>query len=182
MVTDFPARIAAVRDTLSAARQSNSGTNYELLAQQLTTIESLAREAVQAAMSGQYSTILHNLENNIPLTPEQFQWLELIIVGEAEQALKYEAEVAGWQEKLDTLFATLDPTGADDTGANQVEKLLQLHALCREAAAVVNRIGYFYQEKERAESFRRAISSELTPEARQLLADVIRAMMTSNTM
>jgi hypothetical protein len=180
MADDILTQTAAVKAALSTARQSSSGTDYELLEQHVSSLEAMAREAVQSVLSAQYKAIVEKLEGDDLLSDEELQWLELIIVGEAEQPLTHEAEVAAWEQELEALVAELNP--AAGAGADWVESLLQLQGLCREAVPLVNRIAFFYREKERVESFQNARSAELTPEARQLLADVIRAMMTSDTM
>jgi hypothetical protein len=182
MVTS-QAVVVKARETAAAAGRAFSSehpTPYRLFDQGVRELEGLAREAFQAKLRGTYQAIVDKLENGQPLTQEEQELLKLLIVGEAKYYLRFENDLQNWQDELQRLTQEIERLAAQ--GLDDIDSLLHLQALCRDAKGVLPNIIFYYREKERLARFEKAAHGQLDPEAGRLLADMIKQMMSSPEM
>ena len=106
--------------------------------------------------------------------------LNLLIVGEAKYYVKHENDLENWRGELARLIEEIERIEAG--GANDVDRLLHIQALCRDARHILPDITFYYSEKERLARFETATSGQIDAEKGRILADVIRAMMESDKM
>ena len=123
---------------------------------------------------------MEKLENDLPLAAAEQEMLRMLLVGDAESYVKLENQVEGWQGEVQRLFEEIRRLQGE--GLESLDSLMRLQALCREAMRVLPDLAFYYQEQERIRRFDEAMRGELDREARRLLANLIREMLTSETM
>lgn len=162
----------------ASALENKTETGYQRLQTQIYDLEALAREVSQAKLNDLCRPILSKLENDTPLSAQERETVKLLLIGEAEHYLAHEDDLDVWQDELARLFQEINKL--QTAGLNDVDTLMRLRAFCREAMRVVPDLAYYFREQERVRKFETASREPLTPEARRVLADLIRAMMTSD--
>lgn len=174
---------AKVREVVEvAARALNSGASlpYENFDATVRELEAFSREAFQAKVANDYRSILHKLDRKQRLNEHELQMLELLIVGGAKYYLKYENDLDNWRAELGRLVEEMEKVAS--SGLDDIDSLLHLEALCRDAKGVLPDVTFYYRENERLNSYRTATSGSLSAEDQELLAEVLRGMMQSVTM
>lgn len=179
-MSDVPAVLATLQKTLDlAARSSRAETsdNYGLLEDQVGDLESQAREAFQSKMD--IASLLPKLKAGKSLTPNDLKTLELLIVGEAESYLKYESEVPHWKGELQRVLAEI---GKLQSPTLDVDDLMHLRALCREAREALADLVFYFDAKERAAKFQAATRDPIDADGCRVLAEIVEAMVASDKM
>lgn len=166
--------IQKAADLAARCRAAETSDNYEFLEEQIDQLESQARQAFQARLD--LASLLSKLEAGKPLAPDDVQALELLIVGDAEYYLKYESELEEWKAQLNRV---LDQIASLQPSALEIETLMQLRALCREAREVLADLVFYFDAKERTAKFRAATQGSIDAEGCLFLAQIIRGMLAS---
>lgn len=174
------ASVTNVQQGVVRALDVNTSAAYDDLLQQVSRLDAAIRETVQTALSQDYQAIIHKLEANESLSGAQLELLELLIVGEAKYYVRHEKNIENWRSDLQRLAEELDRV--EESGLDDIENLMQLRALCRDALSVLPDLAFYFREKERVQNFKSATTGDLDRETRKILADLIRAMMASDTM
>lgn len=174
------AKVAEIYALTGQAQAEPARAQYEHLALAMGELTSLTREAMQTQLSTDYHAIVQKLESDGPLSGEDIQLLRQIIVGDAKYYTEHDQNFAEWLQELEHLTTRIAEVDADSS--DQIETLMQLHALSRDASGVLSAIVRYLTNKERVVTFETTIRGGLTPAGRQLLADVIKAMISSKTM
>jgi hypothetical protein len=159
-------------------KQENA-TTYHNLQQQISALEDLARETFQARLEDMFWPILAKLEDGQGLTAAEHNILELLMVGEAKYYLRYENDVEKWRAEARRLIEAIKKQQA--AGVDEIDSLMRLRALCREALRVVPDLTYYFQERERIRQFEDATRDAIDVETRRALANLIKDMMDSDT-
>lgn len=162
----------------SGSFKADSSAGYQALQAEINALEGVAREAFQAKLDDMYWSILDKLEDGQPLTTAEHNILELLMVGEAKYYLKSENDVDRWRAELNRLVEEIKKQQV--TGVDEIDSLLRLRALCREATRVIPDIGYYFHELERVRQFEEATRGAIDVETRRLLANLIKDMMESD--
>jgi len=170
----IPAVIKSVQDQATRCAAAETSDNYGDLDAQVETLEGQARETIQSKLA--ISSLLPKLKDRKPLTPEDLKTLELLIVGDAESFVKYEADLASWKERANQLLGEI---GQLQSSSLDVDGLMHLRALCQELRRVLPSIVYYLEEKERAAKFQDAIKGPLDAEGYRALHEIVEAMATS---
>ncbi len=168
--------IKAVQEQAARCAGAENSDNYGDLDAQVETLEGQAREIVQSQMD--ISSLLAKLKERKPLGPDELKTLELLLVGEAESFLKYEADLESWKSEANQLLAEIGklPSSLD------VDGLMHLRALCQELRRVLPNIVYYLDKKERAAKFQDASKGTLDAEAYRVLSQIVQAMASSEKM
>jgi len=153
---------------------------FERLEQLNGQLGSLARETAQAILKPHYAALVKKLNGDDPLSGEDLQLLEMIVVGDAKYYATHENDYDNWISELERLTTAIQNIGLGSE--DEVSALMHLQALCTDAAGVLRSITRYLREKERVDTFERAVSGSLTSEDRKILADVISATISSKTM
>lgn len=170
---------SGIQKTLELANQSNgaeSSESYESLEEQIDQLEGRAREAFQAKLD--LDALLAKLKANKPLTTSDLKTLELLIVGDAEYYVKYESEVEEWKAQLKRV---LDQIGKLQSEMD-VDTLMHLRALCREAHEAIADLVFYFDAQERIAKFRAATQGALDPAGYHFLAEIVGEMLVSDKM
>ena len=68
------------------------------------------------------------------------------------------------------------------SGVDEIDSLMRLRALCREALRVLPDLAYYFRERERIQQFEDATRDAIDVETRRALANLIKDMMDSDEM
>jgi len=155
---------------------SETSDNYELLEVQVDELETQARQAFQSRVD--FDSLLSKLSGRKPLTPGELKTLELLIVGDAEYYVKYESELDEWRAQLKRVLEQIANL-ADST--LDVDGLMHLRALCREAHEVLADLVFYFDARERAAKFRAATQGPIDNDGYRFLAEILRDMINSKS-
>jgi len=179
-VKDVEAKINELLAMYPHLFKDETEARYQQLQSHVHEVEGLAREAFQAKLDTMYWSILDKLEEGKPLTAAEHEVLELLMVGEAKYYLKYEHEIEHWRNELKRLVEEIKKQQA--AGLDEIDSLMRLRALCREAMRILPDIAYYFREKERIRRFEDATRDAIDTETRRSLANLIKEMMESDQM
>ena len=169
--------IQNVQAQASRCDQGETSDNYAELEDRIGDLESLAREVFQGKLD--IASLLSKLEKQTPLTGGDLKTLELLIVGDAEYYLQYETEVEHWKGELKRVMGEISKlTGSQ----SDVDGLLHLRALCREARELLGDLFFYLDAKERVQKFRSATQGSIDTDGARVLAGIVRQMLTSEKM
>jgi chromosome segregation ATPase len=171
------AGIQKALELASRCSASETSDNYEFLEEQVDQIEAQAREVVQSKL--ELDSLLEKLNGREPLTPSDLRTLELLIVGDAEFYLKYESELTEWKTQLKRV---LDEVASLQNSVLDIDGLMHLRALCREAHESLADLVFYFDAKERAVKFKASTQGPIDAEGYTFLAKIVREMLTSDKM
>jgi hypothetical protein len=117
------------------------------------------------------------LKQSKPLGPAELKTLELLIVGDAEYFLKYEADLDRWKGEVNQLIAEIAKLQSSQL---DVDGLMHLRTLCQELRRVLPNIVYYLDQKERTSKFHEATSGSIDAEGYRVLAEMVTAMISSD--
>jgi len=175
--SQIAASIRAALEQAARCAAAETSDNYGGLDAQVEELDGLARESVQSHLD--IASLLPKLRERKPLAPGDLKTLELLIVGDAESFLKYEADLPRWRDEVHQLTTEISQL---QTSQLDVDGLLHLRALCQELRRVVPDIVYYLDQKERAARFQQATQGPLDAEAYRVLAEIVTAMISSDKM
>lgn len=180
MVTsaEVGSQIDMVLQAAGQALDAAGSGGYNALISHLNTLDSQAREALQARLEQHLWPIVEKLENDQPLAAAEQDMLQLLLVGDAKSYVKTEDQVDNWRSEARRLMEEIRRVQAE--GLEGLDSLMRLQALCREAMRVLPDLAYYYEEQERARRFEEAMRSQLDRETRRTLANLIKEMLTSD--
>jgi hypothetical protein len=165
-----------IKETLKLAAQcfeAEKSERYEVLSEQLEELEVLARETFQAHMD--YKSLVSKLEKGSPLTSDELNTLKLLMIGDADYYLKYDDDFDRCKGELKRI---VDEIGRLQVTDLDIDGLMHLRVLCREASSVVMPTGHYLEQKERVRKFQEATRGPIDAASGKMLANIIRKMMT----
>jgi len=177
-VNDVDAKIDKLVETASLSFKKESAAQYRQLQNDAQELEGLAREAFQAKLDKMYWPILEKLEEGKALTTAEHNILELLMVGEAKYYLQYERKIQYWRDELKRLVEEIRKQQA--AGLDEIDGLMRVRALCREAMRVLPDITYYFRERERVRKYEEVTRDAIDVETRRALANLIKDMMESD--
>ena len=169
-----------LKETLEIATrcfESEQSDGYSVLLGQMEELESQAREAFQSGIDP--GSLQRKLKNGQPLSADELKTLELLIVGDAKYYLKYENDFEHWERELKRIVAEISQL---QTANLDVDGLMHLRALCREANRFLPDISFYLEQKERSQKFAEATSGQIDQHSGKVLADIVEQMMASDRM
>lgn len=163
---------AKLKEALAAADQcfkAETSEGYEVLNEELEELESLARESVE--QHADIKSLLNKLDKGNPLSADELNTLKLLVVGDAEYYLKYDDDFDRCETEARKIVDEIRRLQLSDLN---VDSLMHLRALCKEAASALVPASYYLEQKERLRKFEDATRGPIDLESGQLLADLIR--------
>jgi hypothetical protein len=174
-VNDVKTSIDKALDRASRCAADETSENYEVLEDFIEEIEGQSREAFESKMD--VASLLPKLKNAKPLQPADLKTLELLIVGDAEYYLKYEPDLNTWRREAKRIIAEI--AGLKSTELD-VDGLMHLRALCREARRVLPDLVFYFDQKERAARFAAATKGPIDQEGYRALTEIVEGMIGSD--
>jgi len=177
-VQDVDKKINQVVDVSAQSFKLETLADYEAFQAQIEALEGLAREAFQAKLDNMYWSILEKLEEGKALTAAEHEILELLVVGEAKYYLRYETELDHWRSELKRLIEEIKRQQA--AGLDEIDSLMRIRAICREALRVLPDMVYYFREQDRVRKFEAMTRDAIDVETRRSLANLIKEMIESD--
>jgi hypothetical protein len=174
-VNDVKAAIGQALQRASQCAENETSENYEVLEDLIEEIENQSREAFESKMD--VASLLPKLKQAKPLPPADLKTLELLIVGDAEYYLKYETELDSWRQEAKRIVSEI--AGLNSAELN-VDQLMHLRALCREARRVLPDLVFYFDQKERASHFQAATKGPIDAEGYRALTKMVEGMLESD--
>jgi hypothetical protein len=162
-------------DVADKCFKAENSEGYDALGEQLEELETLTRESYQR--HGDYGLLLDKLENGKPLTCEELDTFRRVIVGDADYYLKYDDDFDRCKTETGKIVDEIRRLRASDL---DVDALMHLSVLCREAIRVLVPTGYYLEQKERLRKFENATRGPIDRESGRVLADMIRHLTSSD--
>jgi chromosome segregation ATPase len=169
---------ASIRTALDQADRcaaAESSDNYDFLEAQVDTLDEEARQAVKSQLD--IASLLPKLKEQKPLGPAELKTLELLIVGDAEYFLKYEADLDRWRNEANQLIGEIKNLQSSPL---DVDALMHLRALCQELRRVLPNIVYYLDQKERTVKFQEATKGPIDAEGYRVLAEMVIGIISSD--
>jgi hypothetical protein len=163
---------------VNQALETEASAGYDAAIMQVNRLESQAREALQGKLSTYLWPIVEKLENDTPLAAAEQDMLQTLMVGDAQYYVKYENDVENWKGEVKRLTEGWRRLQAG--GLDELNSLMHLQALCREAVRVLPDLAFYCGEKERARRFEEAMRNAIDRDTRRMLANLIKEMLTSD--
>ena len=163
-----------ISEALSTATQciaAETARNYSRLGEQLGEIESAAGRLLHSHVACQ--PLLAKLRDGGLLTPDELQTLRSLIVGDADEYLKYDDEFAQSKSELHRIMEQIRRL---QSGNLDAEALMHLRVLCREATNVLAETVQYLDKKERVRNFDEHTRGPLTSDTRCMLAGIVEDM------
>lgn len=161
-------QISEALDTAAQCTAAETARNYSLLVEQLGEIESAAERMLHSHVA--YQPLLAKLRDGGPLAPDDLQALRSLIVGDADEYLKYDDEFALSKSELARILGQVRQLQSRSTDP---EALMHLRVLCREAANVLAETVQYLDQKERVRNFDEHTRGPLTSDTRRMLAGIV---------
>lgn len=176
-ITDVKSAVDKALQRASRCDADETSENYEVLENLIEDIETHARESFQSKMD--VASLLPKLKNARPLLPAELKTLELLIVGDAEYFLKYETDLNDWKREAKRILTEIASVSSVEL---DVDGLLHLRALCREARRVLPDLVFYFDQKERASRFEAATKGQIDAVGCRALTEMVEKMIESEKM
>ncbi len=161
-------------EALNTAAQCSSAEtveSYSQLAAQLQELDSLAARSLRSHVVAQ--PILAKLQQGASLTSDELNTLRTLIVGDADQYLKYDDDFEGAKTELKKILDEIQALASPDSN---LDSLMHLRVLCREAASTLGPVLHYLEQKERVRNFEEHTRGPLSADAARILAGIVRNM------
>jgi len=162
---------AKLSDALNMAARCSSrddAEGYRLLAEKLAELESSAGQYLRSHMA--YQAVVSKLQQDAPLTADDLKTLRALIVGDADDYLKYDDDFGQAKGELARIVGEIQKLQSSEPN---LEALMRLRVLCREAASALVPTVHYLEQKERVKNFDEHVRPPLDGDARRMLAQVI---------
>lgn len=167
---------AKISEALNRAAQCSAAEteeNYSVLNEQLWELNSLLGQSLQSHID--YAPLLDKLQSGTTtLTADELKTLRSLIVGDAEQYLKYDDDFARSKSEL---VRILDQIRGLQSKPLDMETLMRLRVLCREATSALTPAMHYLEQKERVQRFDEHTRGPISRDAGRVLAGIIKHML-----
>ena len=163
-----------ISDTLDAAAQcaaEETARNYDILGEHLGEIESTIGQLLRSHVA--YQPVLAKLRQGGALAPDELASLRSLIVGDADEYLKYDDDFEQSKKELNRILEQIRQL---DSHELDIEALKRLRVLCREASNALAETSQYVQQKERVRNFEDHTRDALTDDVRRTLASMVERM------
>jgi hypothetical protein len=162
-------------DLATRSLQAENSEGYDELREELEELETLAKRSF--VNHNNYKSLLTKLENGTSLTPEELNTLKLLMVGDAEYYMKYDDDFDRSESELKRILEEIRKLQSTDL---DVDGLMHLRVLCREASSVAKPTVFYLEQKERVGKFEAATRDGIDPESGKFLASLVNSMMSQD--
>jgi hypothetical protein len=168
---DIAAQMSEALNTAGQCSSAETLENYNHLAAQLQDLSELAGRTLRSHVV--YQPIVTKLQQGASLTADELTTLRSLIVGDADEYLKYDDDFEEAKTELAKILDEIRGLGSPDTNP---EALKHLRVLCREAASALGPVLHYLEQKERVHNFEEHTRGPLSADAARVLAGIIRNM------
>jgi len=162
------AKLSDALNTAARCSSSDDAEGYRLLAEKLAELESSAGQYLRSHMA--YQAVVGKLQHDQPLTSDDVKTLRSLIVGDADDYLKYDDDFGHAKGELARIVGEIQKLQSSEPSP---ESLMRLRVLCREAASALVPTVHYLEQKERVKNFDAHVRPPLDGDARRMLAQVV---------
>lgn len=173
-MTEYPEVSKKLGEALNLADgslQAENSEGYDVLREKLEELETLTKRSFVKHTN--YKSLLTKLENGTALPPEELSTLKLLMVGDADYYMKYDDDFARNESELKRIVEEIRKLQATDL---DVDGLMHLRVLCREASSVAKPAAFYLEQKERVGKFEAATRNGIDRESAKFLATIVKNM------
>jgi hypothetical protein len=163
------AKLSDALNTAAECATSESAQGYRLLAEKLAELESSAGQFLRSHMA--YQLVVSKLQQDAPLTADDLTTLRSLIVGDADDYLKYDDDFAEAKSELARVIREIGQL--QSSSELSPETLMRLRVLCHEAVNALAPTVYYLEQKERVKNFEEHVRPPLSNDTRRMLANVV---------
>jgi hypothetical protein len=168
---EIAGRMSEALNTAAQCSSAETVENYSHLAAQLQDLDTQAGRALRSHVDCQ--PVLAKLQQGASLTADELKTLRSLIVGDADQYLKFDDD---FEEAKTQLGKVLDEIRALASPDADLEALTHLRVLCQEASSALGPVLHYLEQKERVRNFEEHTRGQLSPDAARVLASIVRNM------
>ncbi|MGA7792307.1 MAG: hypothetical protein WCA19_04660 [Candidatus Acidiferrales bacterium] len=169
---EVSAKIAETLGWADRCLQAENSEGYDGLNEQLEELETLVKKSFET--HADYKALLSKLEQGASLTPDELNTLKLLLVGDADYYLKYDDDFDRSEGELKKILEEIRKLPSSEL---DVDALMHLRVLCREACSVARPTAFYLEQKERVGKFEEATRDGIDRESGKFLANIIKSMM-----
>ena len=169
---EVAARMADALKTAQKCSTSETVENYSLLQEQLGELDAAAKRSLRLNVA--YQPLVAKLDQGEPLTEADLKILRSLVVGDADQYLKYDDSFNRTKTEVGKL---LDQVRELSSHGLDLEALMHLRVLCQEASSALAPTLHYLSQKDRVQKFEEHTAGPLSPAARHILAGIIKEDM-----
>ena len=165
---------AKLSETLNTAQKCSTAEtveNYSLLGEQLDELASTAGDSLLS--HGGYQPLIDKLEKGTPLTEAELKTVRSLIVGDADQYLKYNDDFARMKTELNRILGQVEQLKSQNL---DIEALMRLRVLCKEASSALVPTLHYLEQSDRVRRFEEHTRGPLSKDAGQILARIVKEM------
>jgi len=173
-VTSYPEitdRLSQLLDTAQKCATGETVENYSLLEEQLAELASTAGQSLVSHAA--YQPLIDKLEEGTPLTAAELKTVRSLIVGDADQYVKYADDLAEMKTELGRILTQIQKVKTENL---DVEALMRLRVLCREASSALVPSLRYLEQRDRIRRFEEHTRGPLSKNAGHILASIIKGM------
>ncbi len=168
---EVTAKISQVLDTATQCSADETAENYSLLGERLGDLESSAGQFLRSHTA--YQFLVTKLQQDSPLTADDLKTLRSLIVGDADEYLKYDDDFEQSKSELGRVLGQIRQLRSSTLGP---ETLMRVRVLCREAASALAPTVHYLEQKERVRNFEEHTRGALSSDTRRMLTGIIKDM------
>ena len=165
---------AKLSETLNTAQKCSTAEtveNYNLLGEQLDELASTAGDSLLS--HGGYQPLIDKLEKGTPLTEAELKTVRSLVVGDADQYLKYNDDFARMKTELNRILGQVEQLKSQNL---DIEALMRLRVLCKEASSALVPTLHYLEQSDRVRRFEEHTRGPLSKDAGQILARIVKEM------
>jgi hypothetical protein len=171
-VRNYPEIAAKLSETLNTAQKCSSAEtveNYSLLGEQLNELASTAGQSLVSHEG--YLPLIDKLERGVPLSEAELKTVRSLIVGDADQYVKYSDDFARVKTELNRILDQIEHLKSQGV---DIEALMRLRVLCKEASSALVPTLHYVEQRDRVRSFEEHTAGPLSKDAGHILARIIK--------
>ena len=168
---EFSAKMKDALDLATRSFEADSSKGYGILGEQMEELETLAIQRFQDHED--CKSIAKKLELGDPLTPGELETLKEFVVGDADYFLKYDDN---FDRSKAELKRVLDEIRELQSKPLDLDEMMHLGVLCKEASSAAKPTAFYMEQKERVRKFEEATSGGIDRASGRILAGILRGV------
>lgn len=149
-IADSRTLAAAARSAYTKYASDGGADSLRKLYDILHDLNGALREEMQKATLEPVKIIISRIDQGIPLTPDDLQFIRLWLVGDAEAYVARENDFDNWQKELTRL---MDAISAEAPSAASVKAAMDLQAAVTDAMMLIPSLQRYLESQDRVKRF-----------------------------
>jgi hypothetical protein len=166
---EFSIKLKDSLDMATRSLEADSSAGYGILGEQMEELETMAIEYLHNHED--CKAIVKKLELGDPLTPAELETVKQFVVGDADYYLKFDDN---FDRSKAELKRVLDEIRDLQSKPMDLDDIMHLGVLCKEASSAAKPTAYYMEQKERVHRFEEATRGGLNVESARILAGILR--------